>query len=211
MTADGLEAWAGANPGQMQIVDSAVYSGCGLTRDGLFRHAGRAAPRRLRRPRDPVEQRARRIRRRHRADPGRADRGRRPPAPVRHRWRAPGDPLFDAYLEQKMLEAVDIVLADGVTPVWLTSPDIEPPDGDVSRDPARMARFNELFARRGTRPSRPATRRPRALRRDVARRRVRPRAAPRRGALQHRDRGFLVAPWLMSAIRRSLATVPLPR
>ena len=212
MTADGLEAWAGANPGQVQIVDSAVYYGCGLTRDGLFRHAGREQ--RLDGCGDLATQWSNAL------DGSGADIALIQVGPIEvddhllpfdTAWRAPGDPLFDAYLEQKMLEAVDIVLAHGVTPVWLTSPDIEPPDGDVSRDPARMARFNELL-------------------RDVARVRPALRLVDLARYVETWPRGefdlalrldgvhfntatvsFLVAPWLVSAIRRSLATVPLPR
>jgi hypothetical protein len=212
MTADALKAWAGVNPGQVQIVDSAVYYGCGLTRDGMFRHAGREQ--RLDGCGDLPTQWSNAL------DGAGADVALIQVGPIEvddhllpfdTQWRAPGDPLFDQYLEQKMLEAVDLVLAHGVTPIWLTSPAIEPPDGDVSRDPARMARFNELL-------------------REVAR--VRP--ALRLVDLAHYvktwPRGefdlalrldgvhfntatasFLVAPWLVSAMRRSLATVPLPR
>jgi hypothetical protein len=211
MTADGLEAWAGANPGQVQIVDSAVYYGCGLTRDGLFRHAGREQ--RLDGCGDLATQWSNAL------DGSGADIALIQVGPIEvddHLlpfdtvWRAPGDPLFDAYLEQKMLEAVDIVLAHGVTPVWLTSPDIEPPDGDVSRDPARMARFNELL--RDVAHVRPALRLV-----DLARYvETWPRGefdlALRLDGVHFNTAtvSFLVAPWLMSAIRRSLATVPLP-
>lgn len=212
MTANGLKAWAGANPGQVQIVDSAVYYGCGLTRDGLFRHAGREQ--RLDGCGDLATQWSNAL------DGSGADVALIQVGPIEvddhllpfdTTWRAPGDPLFDAYLEQKMLEAVDIVLAHGITPVWLTSPAIEPPDGDVSRDPARMARFNELL-------------------RDVARVRPALRLVDLAHYVKSWPRGefdlalrldgvhfntvtvsFLVAPWLVSAIRRSLATVPLPR
>jgi hypothetical protein len=66
-------------------------------------------------------------------------------------WRAPGDPKYDALLEQGMLEAVDVFLSRGVTPIWLTSPFIDPskstqpPNSDPSGEPARMVRFNQLL------------------------------------------------------------------
>ena len=50
-----------------------------------------------------------------------------------------------------MLEAVDVFVSRGVTPVWLTSPYIEPskstqpPNHDPSGHRARMTRFNELL------------------------------------------------------------------
>jgi hypothetical protein len=68
-------------------------------------------------------------------------------------WRAPGDPVYDDYLEQEMLAAVDLFLARGVTPIWLTSPRIDadrilqprPPAADPASDPARMDRFNDIL------------------------------------------------------------------
>jgi len=68
-------------------------------------------------------------------------------------WRAPGDAVYDRYLESEMLSAVDLFLDHGVTPVWLTSPLIDvdrsrvpsPSEPDPASDPARMARFNELL------------------------------------------------------------------
>ena len=36
-------------------------------------------------------------------------------------WRAQGDPTYDAVLKSGMLEAVDVFLTRGVTPIWLTS------------------------------------------------------------------------------------------
>ena len=212
MTANGLKRWIAANPGQIEIVDSAVYYGCGLARDGSFRHAGAV------RPLDGCGDRTTQWNRALGAQsadvaliqvgPIEVDDHLLPGDTV---WRAPGDPEFDAYLEQQILDAVDLVLSHGVTPVWVTSPAIEPPDADVSRDPARMARFNELL-------------------RDVGR--VRPglrivdlarfvEAWPG-GAFDpalrpdgvHFDPATVstsVAPWLVSAIRRSLATVPKPR
>ena len=50
-----------------------------------------------------------------------------------------------------MLEAVDVFVSRGITPVWLTSPYIEPskstqpPNHDPSGHRARMTRFNEIL------------------------------------------------------------------
>lgn len=74
-------------------------------------------------------------------------------------WRAPGDPTYDARLKAAMLAAVDLVVARGATPVWLTSPTISHPllPAPVpSSDPARMRRFNDLLAQVAT--ERPALR-----------------------------------------------------
>jgi hypothetical protein len=75
-----------------------------------------------------------------------------------------GDPVFDDRLREKMLEAVDILAADGALVVWLTSPDIDIGDGEgepdssyPESDPERMARFNEILRE-------VATLRPRQLR-----------------------------------------------
>jgi hypothetical protein len=66
-------------------------------------------------------------------------------------WRAPGDPVYDAWLLAEMNRAVDALSAQGAHVVWLTSPPWEgatrrPPDRlyEPAADPARMARFNEL-------------------------------------------------------------------
>ena len=212
MTANGLKRWVAENPGQIQIVDSAVYYGCGLTRDGSFRHAGVVRP--LNGCGDLATQWNRAL------DAQAADIALIQVGPIEvddhllpgdSVWRAPGDPVFDTYLQQQMLAAVDLVLAHGVTPVWVTSPAIEPPDADVSRDPARMDRFNELL-------------------RDVARVRPGMRIVDLARFVEawpggefdpvlrpdgvHFEPGAVnasVAPWLVSAIRRSLATVPRPR
>jgi hypothetical protein len=110
-----------------------------------------------------------------------------------------------------MLAAVDLVLAHGVTPVWVTSPSIEPPDADVSRDPARMDRFNALL--RDVARVRPGMR---II--DLARfveawpgGEFDPVLRPDGVHFEPRAVSASVAPWLVSAIRRSLATVPRPR
>jgi peptidoglycan/LPS O-acetylase OafA/YrhL len=65
-------------------------------------------------------------------------------------WRAPGDPVFDAYLRSKLLEAVDLLSARGALVVWLTSPVIDPPHGRrpgaTHAEPARTLRYNELLS-----------------------------------------------------------------
>jgi hypothetical protein len=212
MTANGLKAWIAQHPGQVEVVDSAVYYGCGLIRDGSFRHAGIVRP--LDGCGDLATQWSRAL------DAGTADVALIQVGPIEvddhllpgdSAWRAPGDPVFDAYLEQKMLEAVDLLLSYGVTPVWVTSPAIEPPDGDVSRDPARMARFNEILRRVAR--VRPAMRIV-DLARYVA-------AWPGgefdpalRGDGVHFEPSTVaayVAPWLVSAVRRTLETTPRPR
>jgi len=212
MTARGLIDWAAANPGVIVIEDGAVYYGCGLVRDGEFRHAGRVRPLDGCGPLPEQWSRALAGTSAHVAliqvGPIEVDDHLLPGDAV---WRAPGDPVFDTFLQQKMIEAVDLVLAHGVTPVWVTSPHIEPPDGDVSRDPARTDRFNELL--RGVQRVRPQLRIV-----DLARF---VQTWPR-GELDpllrpdgvHFDRAMVsafVAPWLVSAIRRALNDVPRPR
>lgn len=69
------------------------------------------------------------------------------------RWVHPGDPDYDRYLLDEMLAAIDLLAAEGVGVVWMTSPLIElgraeqpPPDEPYpTSDPARTARFNELL------------------------------------------------------------------
>ncbi len=212
MTAYGLRDWIAVEPGTVALTDGAVYYGCGLTRDGSFRHAGRVRP--LDGCGDLVSQWGRAL---ATADadvaliqvgPIEVDDHLLPGDTV---WRAPGDPVYDAYLRDRMLEAVDLVLAHGVTPVWVTSPVIEPPDGDVSRDPARMARFNELLRE-------VAARRPGMRIVDLARYVERWPGGPFDPALRpdgvHFEPGAVastVAPWLVSAMRRALVTAPRPR
>jgi len=68
-------------------------------------------------------------------------------------WRAPGDPILDDYLREEMLQAVDILAADGALVLWLTHPAIEtrglggkvPEVPFPESDPARMRRYNELI------------------------------------------------------------------
>jgi peptidoglycan/LPS O-acetylase OafA/YrhL len=68
-------------------------------------------------------------------------------------WRAPGDPIYDAFLLEEMTTAVDVLSKDGATVVWLTSPAAgEGNDGGKARakrgvatDPVRMERLNEII------------------------------------------------------------------
>jgi peptidoglycan/LPS O-acetylase OafA/YrhL len=67
-------------------------------------------------------------------------------------WRAPGDAVYDDFLRSEMVEAIDVLSADGALVVWVTSPAIGPGESgnEIERrgsasDPARMARFNELM------------------------------------------------------------------
>ena len=62
-------------------------------------------------------------------------------------WRAPGDPVYDEFLEDEMLAAADLLLDTDATVVWLTSPHIlrtQYPD-DPGNEPARMDRYNEIL------------------------------------------------------------------
>jgi peptidoglycan/LPS O-acetylase OafA/YrhL len=68
-------------------------------------------------------------------------------------WRTIGDPVYDDFLRNEMIEAIDVLSADGATVVWLTAPLINPGvDGDAislrgdAADPSRMIRLNELIA-----------------------------------------------------------------
>ncbi len=67
-------------------------------------------------------------------------------------WRAPGDPVYDAYLTQEMTLAVDTLSAGGADVIWLTSPPVGAGKGEdaiqirgQAADPARMVRLNQLI------------------------------------------------------------------
>ena len=71
-------------------------------------------------------------------------------------WRTIGDPVYDDFLRNEMLEAIDVLSAHGATVVWLTAPLINPGvDGDAislrgdAADPSRMIRLNELITEAG--------------------------------------------------------------
>jgi peptidoglycan/LPS O-acetylase OafA/YrhL len=214
LTAKGFKRWA-ADGTRLQMIGGAAWYGCGIVRDGKARFNDKVF--------DPggcgplVSQW------------GKALDEERPQIAVIQvgpidvddhllpgdtRWRAPGDPKFDAYLEQRMLEAVDVFVSRGVTPVWLTSPYIEPsrstqpPNDDPSGQRARMTRFNEIL-------------------RDVARQRPQLHLVDLARWMQHRPNGQfdpalrpdgvhfdenasadVVAPWLGPAILKASASVP---
>lgn len=66
-------------------------------------------------------------------------------------WRAPGDPVYDAYLKGELDHAVTVLSAQGARVVWLTSPAAGEnvrtsgqPEIDQLEHPDRIARVNEL-------------------------------------------------------------------
>lgn len=78
------------------------------------------------------------------------------------KWRAPGDPIYDAYLLSELGQAMDMLASLGVKTVWLTSPVVDLGRPEVPRraysasEPARMRRFNVLL--RSAAASRPDVR-----------------------------------------------------
>lgn len=68
-------------------------------------------------------------------------------------WRAPGDPVFDDFLESELTTATDLFLEQGLVVVWLLAPHIEvgrneepPPDPPYAEsEPQRMDRLNEII------------------------------------------------------------------
>lgn len=69
-------------------------------------------------------------------------------------WRHLGDPVFDAYVLDEMLAAVDVLSAEGTLVVWLTHPPVRvrkrgthtlPETPYPESDPRRMERLNELI------------------------------------------------------------------
>ncbi|WP_208028903.1 DUF459 domain-containing protein, partial [Rhabdothermincola sediminis] len=77
-------------------------------------------------------------------------------------WRAPGDPVYDAYLAREIAEATDVLAANGATVVWMTHPHIKAgikegrPGPFPENDPARMDRLNDIV--REVVPTRPGGR-----------------------------------------------------
>jgi peptidoglycan/LPS O-acetylase OafA/YrhL len=161
-TAKGFKRWA-ESATLVQMVGGAAWYGCGIVRDGEARFNGKLF--------DPracgtlVEQWG------HALDEVHPTIGVIQVGPIEvddhllpgdTTWRAPGDPSYDAVLKTRMLEAVDLFLSRDVTPIWLTSPVIDPsrstqpPNEDPSGDPARMMRFNEVI--REVQRERPALR-----------------------------------------------------
>lgn len=151
LTAKGFKRWA-ADATRVQMIGGAAWYGCGIIRDGKARFNGKVF--------DPGGCGPLREQWGKALDEARPQIGVIQVGPIDvddhllpgdSAWRAPGDPVYDAYLEAKMLEAVDVFVSRGVTPVWLTSPYIEPsrstqpPNHDPSGRRARMTRFNELL------------------------------------------------------------------
>ena len=151
VTAKGFKRWA-ADGTQLQMVGGAAWYGCGIVREGEARFNSKVF--------DPDACGALTAQWGEALDEARPQIAVVQVGPIEvddhllpgdTRWRAPGDPKYDALLKSKMLEAVDVFLSRGVTPIWLTSPYIEPskstqpPNDDPSGDPARMTRFNQLL------------------------------------------------------------------
>lgn len=66
-------------------------------------------------------------------------------------WRAPGDPIYDAYLKGELERVVSVLSAQGARVVWLTSPPVGEnvrasgqPQLEQLEHPERIARVNEL-------------------------------------------------------------------
>jgi hypothetical protein len=150
-TAKGFKAWA-ATTDDVQMVGGAAWYGCGLVREGEARFNGKLF--------DPAACGS------LQDQWGSAIDETLPQIavvqvgaievddhllPGDDTWRAPGDPVYDQLLERQMLAAVDLFVARGVTPIWLTSPRIDPSlstaADDPAGDPARMRRFNAILTR----------------------------------------------------------------
>ena len=76
-------------------------------------------------------------------------------------WRAPGDPVYDAFLTKELGQAADVMHGRGAPVVWLTFPQIDLGVGEPNHDqhpyavsdPARMERVNDIVRDvAGTRP-----------------------------------------------------------
>jgi peptidoglycan/LPS O-acetylase OafA/YrhL/lysophospholipase L1-like esterase len=159
-TAWGLSAW-GDQTGDIELMSGGGGIGCGLTRGGVRRYAGETGPANVgcrddwdTELRDSVDRRRRRY--------GHVDFAfiQTGPWDVTDRrlpgddtWRAPGDPVFDAYLREELTHVTEILLDEGVPVVWVTAPHIEvgrnrqpPPDEPFPEsDPARIDRLNEII------------------------------------------------------------------
>jgi peptidoglycan/LPS O-acetylase OafA/YrhL len=153
MTALGLTAWS-AQTKAADVVDGAAWLGCGIGRGGLRRDESGTGP-----VPDPCNHWERTW--------GQKVKDNQPniavvqigPWEVADRklegddtWRAPGDPVYDAFLLNEMTLAVDTLSAEGADVLWLTSPLIGPgKDGNgitsrgVAATPARMNRVNQLI------------------------------------------------------------------
>jgi len=152
VTGLGLATWSSLHGNPIITVNGSVGLGCGITRGGLVRFEDTVRP--------------------ARADcgdwaqtwPAAIDAARPQIAVIEvgpfdvadrmlagdSQWRAPGDPIYDAYLKSEMLQATDIFLSRGLRTIWLTSPEIDDqpdlPPGVTGpeNDPARTEQFNAL-------------------------------------------------------------------
>ena len=68
------------------------------------------------------------------------------------RWRGLGDPVYDAYMRAEIVGATEVLLAEGLNVVWLTTPPLEFGRAQVPRPPPdppdaleRIARLNQLI------------------------------------------------------------------
>ena len=162
LTGWGLAAW-GDETGALTIVGASVPFGCGVARGGDRDYHGTVAPASPEcdwAVRWPGEVESRQVRLAI-VQVG--------PWDVTNRrlegestWRAPGDPIYDAYLLAELGSAMDMFGSAGADVVWLTSPLVELGRSEVPRrsystsEPARMRRFNELL--RSAASSRPHVR-----------------------------------------------------
>jgi peptidoglycan/LPS O-acetylase OafA/YrhL len=159
MTAWGLSAW-GTDNGRLVLPGGSAGVGCGIGRGGMVRYAGDQGqlddecegwagklPSEVARARDryghiefavvqtgPWDVADRRL-------------------DGEDQWRQIGDPVYDEYLRREFETANDILLREGLTVIWLTSPMIEsgrdqnprPERPYAESDPERMRRLNGLI------------------------------------------------------------------
>ncbi len=154
LTGGGLDQW-GQKTGTLQVDISGTALGCGITRGGRYRVPGY--------PEGPQREECNNWAQRWTKvlDDQPADVSvilvgtwdvTDHQLPGDTQWRAPGDPIYDAYLKRDMLAAVDELSAKSPIVVWLTCPLIDfglkengiSPHHPMS-EPARMVRFNQLL------------------------------------------------------------------
>ena len=155
MTSLGVGGW-GDQDGRLLLNADGTDLGCGIGLDGERRYGPF--------PAEEIPERCRALRQRYativaetRADVALVQAG---PFDVADRrlpgddtWRAPGDPVYDAYLKEQVLRLIDELRGLGVQVAWVTNPRIElgaadsPPPAEPYpvNDPRRMERFNQLI------------------------------------------------------------------
>ncbi|HEX8803693.1 MAG TPA: acyltransferase family protein, partial [Acidimicrobiales bacterium] len=158
-TAWGLDVW-GQRTHRVTLFPGAGGIGCGLTRGGTRRYAGAVGEA------DPACDNWEQVLPGN-IDPRRERYGHMDFAfiqtgpwdvtdrqlPGDDTWRAPGDPVYDAYVRSEFGELTDLLLHHGLTVVWVIAPHIEvgklespPPDPPYPEsDPARIDRLNEII------------------------------------------------------------------